>query len=166
MRDRNGRQSHIRSIGASLAVSAALILSLAPPAAASPLQAPTRVRVEVGTDAWQVFRATNASRAGSRMPKLQLNRAMSQIARRHSLAMARAGTLFHTTDVSVYLGGIQWHAWGENVGYTPGDVASLQRAFMNSPPHRENILNRAFQRVAIGAVRVDGTLWVTVFFYG
>ena len=80
--------------------------------------------------------------------------------------MAHAGKLFHTTDVSVYLDGIDWHAWGENVGYTPGDVAGLQQAFIDSPPHRENILNGAFQQVAIGAVRVDGTLWVTVFFYG
>jgi uncharacterized protein YkwD len=171
MRHRNGRQSHIRSVGASVAVSVALsgalVLSLSPPpVAASPIHARTQVRVEVGTDAWQVFKATNASRAGSRMPKLQLNRAMSQIARRHSLAMARASELFHTTDVSVYLDGVEWHVWGENVGYTPGDVASLQQAFMDSPPHRENILNRAFHRVAIGAVRVDGTLWVTVFFYG
>ena len=168
MRDRNGRrQSHIRSIAASLSLAATLVLSVSPPpVAAGPLHGRTQARVEVGTDAWQVFMATNASRAGSRMPKLQLNRAMSLIARRHSLAMARAGALFHTTDVNVYLGEIDWHIWGENVGYTPGDVAGLQQAFMHSPPHRENILNRAFQRVAIGAVRVDGTLWVTVFFYG
>ena len=167
MRDLDGRQSHMRSIGASVAVTAALVLSLSPPpVAASPLHARAQFRVAVGTEAWQVFKATNASRAGSRMPKLQLNRAMSQIARRHSLAMAHAGTLFHTTDVSLYLNGIDWHVWGENVGYAPGDVASLQQAFMDSPPHRENILNRAFQRVAIGAVRVNGTLWVTVFFYG
>lgn len=167
----NGRQSHIRSIGASVAltvvVSGALVLSLSPsPVAASPIHARTDVRVQVGTDAWQVFKATNASRAASHLVNLQLNRAMSQIARRHSLAMAHAGELFHTTEVSVYLDGVEWHAWGENVGYTPGDVASLQKEFMNSPPHRENILDGAFHQVAIGAVRVDGTLWVTVFFYG
>ncbi len=167
MRHLNGRQSHIRSIGASVAVSAALALSLSPASAtASPLIARPHARVEVGTDAWQVFKATNASRARSHLADLQLNRAMSQAARRHSLAMSRAGELFHTSDVNVYLDGIDWHAWGENVGFTPGDVASLQQAFMDSPPHRENILNRAFHHVAIGAVRVNGTLWVTVFFYG
>ena len=37
---------------------------------------------------------------------------------------------------------------------------------MDSPIHREHILNRAFSQVAIGSVRVDDTLWVTVFFYG
>jgi uncharacterized protein YkwD len=37
---------------------------------------------------------------------------------------------------------------------------------MASSGHRANVLNRSFQRVAIGAVRVHGMLWVTVFFYG
>jgi uncharacterized protein YkwD len=37
---------------------------------------------------------------------------------------------------------------------------------MNSPSHRANILNRRFRHVAVGTVRRDGTLWVTVFFYG
>ena len=100
------------------------------------------------------------------MPSLQLNRELSVIARRHSLAMSRAGTLFHTIERRRLSARDNWHAWGENVGYTPQDVASLQQAFMDSPPHRENILNRAFTHVAIGSVRVDGTLWVTVFFYG
>ena len=100
------------------------------------------------------------------MPSLTLNRELSVIARRHSLAMSKAGTLFHTSNVDVYLHGMTWHIWGENVGYTPQDVASLQQAFMDSPPHRDNILNRAFTHVAVGSVRVDGTLWVTVFFYG
>jgi uncharacterized protein YkwD len=79
--------------------------------------------------------------------------------------MARAGELFHTGDAGVYLDGISWHTWGENVGFTPGDVESIQEAFMDSPPHRTNILNRRFRHVAVGAVRVDGVLWVTVFFY-
>jgi uncharacterized protein YkwD len=113
-----------------------------------------------------MLQATNASRGRYDLPTLRLNRELSLIARRHSLAMARNDQLFHTADVGVYLHGISWHAWGENVGYTPGDVASMEQAFMNSPEHRNNILGRAFRHVAIGAVRVDGTLWVTVFFYG
>ena len=80
------------------------------------------------------------------------------------MAMARAGSLFHTLDVDIYLRAIDWHIWGENVGYTPGDVGSVHQAFMESPTHREHILDRAFRQVAIGSVRVDGTLWVTVFF--
>ena len=120
----------------------------------------------VGGDSWRLFKATNESRGRFDVPKLRLNRELSVIARRHSLAMARSGELFHTGDVDVYLHGIDWHTWGENVGFTGGDVEGMEQAFMDSPPHRGNILNRAFRQVAIGSVRVDGTLWVTVFFFG
>ncbi len=147
----------------------AVTLATSTPVLARPLAAPHAARADarnaIGDDTWQLFRATNASRGRFDVPKLVLDREMSAVARRHSLAMARADALFHTTDVGVYLNGIDWHMWGENVGYTPWDVASLEQAFMDSPPHRENILNRAFRHVAIGTVRVGDTLWVTVFFY-
>ena len=163
------RLPKVRSIGFTVTVVAALVLVFAPiGASALPLGAPARhaPRAAVGSDSWRLFKATNQSRGRFNVPKLRLNRELSVIARRHSMAMARNGALFHTGNVDVYLHGIQWHTWGENVGYSPGDVEGLEQAFMDSPPHRGNILNRAFRQVAIGSVRVDGTLWVTVFFFG
>lgn len=120
----------------------------------------------VGQETWRLLRATNESRERFDLPPLRLNLELSAIARRHSMAMARAGSLFHTPDAGIYLRAIDWRTWGENVGYTPGDVGSVHEAFMASPTHRENILNGAFRYAAIGSVRMDGTLWVTVFFYG
>ena len=164
------RQLKIRSIGIMAGLSAALMLTLVPgSASASIMGTPVSrhsLQLAVGGDSWRLFKATNESRGRFDVPKLRLNRELSVIARRHSLAMARNGELFHTGNVDVYLHGIQWHTWGENVGYSPGDVEGLEQAFMDSPPHRGNILNRAFRQVAIGSVRVDGTLWVTVFFFG
>lgn len=164
------RRPKLRSMGGAIAASVVLVLSLAPTTVhASRLGAPTAVhtaRVRVGGDAWQLFRATNASRGRFEVSKLQLDRELSVLARRHSMAMARRGELFHTSDADTYLHGIGWHTWGENVGYTSRDVSSMEQAFMDSPPHRGNILNGAFRHVAVGSVRVDGTLWVTVFFYG
>jgi uncharacterized protein YkwD len=164
------RRPKRRSIGGAVAAAVVLVLSLAPTAAhASRLAAPTATRTAragVGGDSWQLFRATNASRGRFDVSKLRLNRELSVIARRHSMAMARRGELFHTSDADIYLHGIGWHTWGENVGYTSQDVSSMEQAFMDSPPHRSNILNGAFRQVAVGSVRVDGTLWVTVFFYG
>jgi len=157
----------LRSTIVAIAVAATVLVSLIPsPVRAMPRPAAANPRIAIGADAWQLFRATNATRGRFDVPKLTLNREMSQVARRHTLAMVRAGELFHTGDVGVYLDGISWHAWGENVGFTPGSVESMQGAFMKSPPHRTNVLNRGFRHVAIGAVRVDGVLWVTVFFYG
>jgi uncharacterized protein YkwD len=110
--------------------------------------------------------ATNASRSNHGLHRVWINRDMSALARKHSLAMANANSLFHTSDPSrYYLKGINWHYWGENVGVTGGTVRDLEAAFMASSPHRANILHTSFQHVAIGAVRVNGALWVTVFFY-
>jgi uncharacterized protein YkwD len=163
------RHPKLRSIGIA-AAAAVLMLTLAPTTAvARPLGASTVARTarqQVAGDSWRLFKATNESRARFDVAALRLNRELSVIARRHSMAMARNGELFHTADVDVYLDGIAWRTWGENVGYTSQDAGAMQEAFMDSPPHRGNILNQAFHQVAIGSVRVDGTLWVTVFFYG
>jgi len=118
-------------------------------------------------DRHSMLRATNGSRDRFNLGGVRINRRMSEIARQHSLKMAREQDLFHTSNPSqVYLKGIEWNYWGENVGVTGGTVGDLERAFMASDPHRHNILSKAFRRVAIGAVRVNGALWVTVFFYG
>ncbi len=110
--------------------------------------------------------ATNVSRYHHALHGVWINRDMSQLARKHSIAMANANNLYHTPDpASYYLKGIRWHYWGENVGVTGGTVRDLESAFMASAPHRANILHSTFRHVAIGAVRVDGVLWVTVFFY-
>lgn len=172
LQDQRTPRRRTRTATLALAIVAMLALANSParatvaPAAAHPARASTGLRVQVGSDAWELFKLTNASRGRFGLPSLRLNRDMSLLARRHSAAMARAGDLFHTSNVDVYLQGIDWRAWGENIGYTPGGVTGLQTAFMRSPPHRENILNRAFRNVAIGTVRANGTLWVTVFFYG
>jgi uncharacterized protein YkwD len=163
------RRSKTRT-GSVLAASFAVVLVLAPGiAAASRLDAlPQDATSEpgVGQGTWTLLRATNESRARFDLPPLRMDLEVSEIARRHSMGMARAGSLFHTPDVGIYLSVIDWRTWGENVGYTPGDIGSVHDAFMASPTHRENILDRAFRNVAIGSVRVDGTLWVTLFFYG
>jgi uncharacterized protein YkwD len=137
----------------------ALVASLAIGLSAPAANATTKLRN-------QVFGATNSSRTSHGEHRLQLNQRLSNIARRHSLAMARAGTLFHTTNVNVYLHHVKWTSWGENVGMTTLDVPTLEKAFMHSTEHKHNILNGAFAHVAVGAVHRNGALWVTVFFYG
>jgi uncharacterized protein YkwD len=118
-------------------------------------------------DRWLMKKATNASRLNHERRRVDLSRALSELARKHSLAMARNGDLFHTANPSkYYLQGRKWHYWGENVGVTGGSAGGLEKAFMASAPHRANILNGTFRHVAIGAVRKDGMLWVTVFFWG
>ncbi len=116
----------------------------------------------------RMYQATNGSRLHNGVARVNIHWTMSRLARRHSISMANKGYIFHTSNPSsFYLKGVRWARWGENVGVTSGTVAGIQDAFMRSPDHRSNILNRGFHRVALGTYRdADGLLWVTVFFYG
>lgn len=149
----------IRTAAARIALVATLALGLAAVGSGPAVAATTRTNM---------YRATNQSRTNHSVKKVDIHYRISKLVRRHSVAMAKKGSIFHTGDpAGKYLDGIDWSTWGENVGVTGGTVASLERAFMDSPPHRGNILNRDFRRVAIGTYRDDdGLLWVTVFFYG
>jgi uncharacterized protein YkwD len=115
----------------------------------------------------QMLALTNQSRHAHREHSLRLDHGLSHSARRHSRLMARHGSLFHSSNVTHYLHGKHWRSWGENVGESyETNLASLQRAFMRSPDHRHNVLNRSYQRVGIGVTRRDGRVWVTLVFYG
>jgi uncharacterized protein YkwD len=112
--------------------------------------------------AWQLFRATNESRIRHNVGRLDEAVRMSRFAERHSEQMAKSKRLWHTSGPSRY--NARCYSWGENVGWTSGGIEDLERAFMASPGHREHILDRGFDRVAVGAVKAGGKLWVTVFF--
>ena len=109
---------------------------------------------------------TNEDRASHHVRSLALDASLSKYARRHSRAMAEHGGLFHTADLAAKLKGLDWSIGGENVGVGPS-LDSLEKAFMQSPVHRDNILRKTFDHVAIGVyVDSDGNDWVTVIFYG
>lgn len=110
---------------------------------------------------------TNADRAMWDLRDLGFAARLSRYAKRHSVQMARKGHIFHSTDGQLRraLGSYRWVIGGENVG-VGGSLEGLQEAFMASRLHRENILRRTFERIAVGIVRADDRLWVTVIFYG
>jgi len=56
-----------------------------------------------------------------------------------------------------------WQYVGENVGYGP-DALTVHVAFMNSPAHRANILDRDYTEVGVGAVVVGDRVWVAEVF--
>jgi uncharacterized protein YkwD len=87
------------------------------------------------------------------------------VAHGHNLDMARKHKLFHTKDLGSELRRVNWHSWGENVGagVTPW---GLFKAYMASPDHRANILDRGFDHVGINFVVRDGVMWSTMDFYG
>jgi uncharacterized protein YkwD len=141
-----------RRIAASIGLVFVMTLALVPAASA-----------RTPNYSWQMYRETNSSRVRHSVKRLDRAHRLTQAVTRHSRAMARRGDLFHSSGPRSY--GVRCRTWGENVGYTSGDVDDLQRAFMHSPSHRSNVLNRRFRRVAVGSATDNrGRLWVTVFF--
>jgi uncharacterized protein YkwD len=110
---------------------------------------------------------TNEDREARHRHDLGFAAVLSHYAKHHSRAMARRGYIFHSTQEQLLhaLDGYDWSIGGENVG-VGGSLESLEDAFMASKPHRENILRKAFDHVAVGIVRRNDALWVTVIFYG
>ena len=113
----------------------------------------------------ELLQLTNEVRDHKDRGALTLDARLSRYAVRHARAMAEAGHLFHTEDLAAKLGQRDWSIGGENIG-TGSSLADVQAAFMGSTPHRRNILRTGYNHTAIGVVESDGTLWVTVIFYG
>jgi uncharacterized protein YkwD len=113
----------------------------------------------------EMLQLTNEDRTDRDRRAVRLNERLSRYARRHSRQMAEREELFHTPDLADKLRGTGWSIGAENVGLGPS-LESLEDAFMDSRPHRRNILRAGFERTAIGVFVSDGTYWVTVIFYG
>ena len=113
----------------------------------------------------QMLELINAKRDARGIAKLDASPRVRRYSHHHSRVMAHRGYLFHTASLAKQLKGIHWSIAGENVG-SGGDVDVLFDAFMDSAPHRKNILRASFRRVGIGIVQRDGSLWVTMVFYG
>ena len=103
----------------------------------------------------------NAARAAHGVGPLTVAEDLVAVARAHSQRMAGAGTIFHNSDLGGHVAG--WQVVGENVG-RGGSAGSLHEAFMNSPAHRQNVLDARFTQVGIGTVIVNGTIFVTQVF--
>jgi uncharacterized protein YkwD len=103
----------------------------------------------------------NYARATRGIPRLHTRAILTEVAREQANRMADRNTLYHnpslTTDVP------HWRWVGENVGYGP-DAITIHVAFMQSPGHRANILDRDYTQVGVGAVVRDGRVWVAEVF--
>jgi uncharacterized protein YkwD len=144
-----------RPVLARRALAAAILTSLA--AAGSTLVVPAAQASTASSFASLI----NGARASAGERGYQYCGDLAAVAQGQAQRMASAQRLYHnpnlTTDVK------NWVWVGENVGYGP-TVDTLFSAFMHSPPHRANILDHDFTQVGVGAVTVNGTIWVSMVF--
>jgi hypothetical protein len=118
--------------------------------------------VDAATSAEKKMRQLiNQERAERGRKVLAMNDLLVGIARRHSKDMAADRRIYHNPNLGFALKSSNPSAWGENVGMG-ASVPRLHDLFMNSAAHRKNILNPEFDRVGVGIVVRDGTLYVTV----
>lgn len=105
---------------------------------------------------------TNADRAAARLKGLSTANDLQSLAQSRSNEMAKAGRIYHTPNLGSRVSG--WKRLGENVGRGP-ELRDIETAFMNSPSHRENILDPGFSQLGVG-VTFDGKefLYVAVIF--
>jgi len=105
----------------------------------------------------------NQERARHGLPRLRENPRLRRAAVRHTGHMVDARFFDHTTPAGTtmvdrirrtgYTSGARAWSLGENIAWGSGRLATaaqIHRAWMRSPGHRANILQRAFREIGIG----------------
>ena len=106
----------------------------------------------------------NNARAQAGLKAVQLDERLGGAATNHAQIMARKGQLSHRFPGEPDLAGrlgmqVRLDQAGENVVYDV-TVQGAHEAFMGSPLHRINVLNRAYDSVGIGIVENGGVIYV------
>ena len=103
-------------------------------------------------DQAQVVSLVNASRAQAGLPPVRLNGQLSVKADRWAQRMRNVCRISHSRLADG--APAEWRKLGENVG-EGASVAVVHTAYMNSPGHRANVLDRAFRQIGTAAVWGD-----------
>jgi uncharacterized protein YkwD len=99
-----------------------------------------------------VRQAVNESRAAAGLPGLRENVTLSVKADRWAQTMRDQCRIWHSNLADGAPAG--WRKLGENVGMG-ANIGQIHVAYMNSPGHRANVLDRAFTEIGTAAVWGD-----------
>lgn len=114
------------------------------------------------TEESQFVSLANKERSARGLRSFTVASDLVAVARRHAQRMAASHTIYHNPNLGSDVD--NWQAVGENVGMG-GSASSIHGAFMNSAPHRANILDTDFTQVGMGTAYDDkGVLYVTQVF--
>ena len=124
------------------------------------------VHADVFTDEARFVQRMNADRAVSGLAPLIVVPRLVEIARGWSRTLEERSTsttdctLSHNQNLLELLRPAS--KVGENAGCGDATADALHEAFMNSPRHRDNILDPSFDAVGVGVVHRGSTVFVTV----
>jgi uncharacterized protein YkwD len=136
-------------------------------AAAFSLQSPGARKAVVGPDGRvlsyatnvnvnELLTATNAQRTNSKVNALQMNPELVSAAQTKANDMVARGYWSHNTPdgkepwTFILAAGYQYSTAGENLAYGFSDSNKTITGWMNSPTHRENLMNDKFTEVGFG----------------
>ena len=112
----------------------------------------------------QIFALTNEDRQAQGLSPLQWNDALAGAAQAHAAIMAQEPQLSHQYPGEPPLmqraaaAGAHFQAIAENVAMAP-NAEAVERVWMHSTPHRENILDPKMNALGIGVVERGGYLY-------
>ena len=114
----------------------------------------------------ELFDLANQARAQAGVAPMQMDDGLTQAARRHAAEMAQQQQLSHQFPGEPSLAqrlaancNLLLDQAGENVSVA-GSVEQSHQGLMHSPPHRENLLNPAYNVAGFGVVRAGQSLYV------
>jgi uncharacterized protein YkwD len=161
------RAPHIRLIAAAALSASALALTGAPAASAATCASASAKPGQVSKTAMAgaTLCLVNAQRTQRGLRPLKANRRLARAAAGHAGDMVRRDYFSHDSLSGAsfvdrirrtgYLSGRGAWIVGENLAWGSGDrssPAAIVRAWMNSPGHRANILQRRFREIGLGLV--------------
>jgi uncharacterized protein YkwD len=150
------RQLGVRRVGAA-ALSVALVLGASVGLGVSSASA-AATQVSAGAMVSDV----NQARGARGLRALSTDSSLAAVALAQARRMASRNTLYHNPNLANDVSNYRWV--GENVGYGPS-LDAVQNAFMKSPSHKANIVDRSYTQVGIAAVRDGkGRTWVAQVF--
>ena len=138
-----------------VAVLAALVLTLTPPASA---------KTAAGFQG-AVRSKTNEVRVDRDLAKLGKNACVQKFAVRQARRMAKKEKMYHQ-DLGAVLKGCSLSMAGENVAYGYTSADAVMKGWMGSPGHRANIVKKRYRLLGVGARKSESGTWYLAQVFG
>jgi uncharacterized protein YkwD len=128
-------------------------------------------RFGLSADEQQILDLTNKARQKNDLPPLKIDPVLTKVAREHSARMAEKGEMNHVLDGlnpadRVKKADYDFSLVGENIAFAENTpLAEVFQGWMDSKPHRENILRKDFTSIGLGLKRnAKGEIYYTQVF--
>ncbi|RJS59453.1 CAP domain-containing protein [Bacillus sp. PK3_68] len=139
-----------------------------PAPSTKPETKPTQTTAGLSAFEQQVIDLTNNERQKAGLQPLKADSELSSVARKKSEDMLAKNYFSHTSPTygspfdMMKKFGITYRTAGENIAKGQRTPAEVVKAWMESPGHRANILNKDYTHIGVGYVE-NGNIWTQMF---